>query len=239
MKKLLTIINILILLLALTSCSNKVSSWESYTMDKEITLDKTITKAEAIELVKSQNKDAKYISCELSTIVNDINANIVIKVIEKGKQINGYSVTKTILEELGQTSEVYIQDNYRLFEFDKPIGKVKAKIPENIKPFDVLLGYSILDLVIKFLNVVDENNQALKLGYDANGCLILEYIGYEDFKLRAVFDDGYPVFVYTEEEKDIMQFLFSYDKFSIEFPETLKKEDYTTVDWNKIYKTEE
>lgn len=237
MKKFLMFICTLILTLSLFGCGANVASAEDYTIDKEIeikedlNLEQTQAKFEELE---DESDDAKYLTCTVAMNIEGVVVDMTMILINDASGINGSMITKTKAGGVDMSIEMYIKDNFILMDMGAVGGKMKVEIPsdEEIETDD-LSGLDLTELINGFFEEADAQSENFKAGYDAAGCLVLDYAEGE-MKARFVFDRNYPVYFYAQEGiGNTKEFKFSYEKVKVEFPEDLNPEDYRTIAWDE------
>lgn len=238
MKKFLMFICMMFLSLSLVGCNAKVASYEDYTIDKEIEVKEALTLEQAqakFEELEDASDDAKYLTCTLSMNVEGIVMDMTMIMINDANGINGSIVTTTKYGGIDMSIEMYIKDNYILMDMGLAGGKMKVEIPSDEDlDTDDLSGLDLTELISGFFEEADKQSENFKAGFDAAGCLVLDYAE-EDMKARFVFDKNYPVYFYAQEgANNTIEFKFSYEETEVVFPEDLNPEDYTTIPWDQF-----
>lgn len=238
MKKFLMFICTLILTLGLFGCGANVASAEDYTIDKEIEVKEELTLEQAqakFEELEDESGDAKYLTCTFTMNMGGVAMDMTMILINDKNGINGSMISTTKYGGVNTSVEMYIKDNYILMDMGAIGGKVKVEIPsdEDIDTDD-LSGFDLTELITEFFEEADKQSENFKAGFDAAGCLVLDYAE-NDMKARFVFDKNYPVYFYAQEGVgNTMEFKFSYEKTKVEFPEDLNPEDYKTIAWDQF-----
>lgn len=236
MKKFFMFIFMMILSLSLVGCGQKIASAEDYTIDKEIEIQEEFTLEQAkakFDEIEDESDEAKYLTCFVSMNMSGVTINMEMILINENSEINGSMITTTKYGGVDMSVEMYIKDNYILMDMGLAGGKMKVEIPKDEEiGTDDLSGMELTELIDELLEEANNKSENFKAGYDATGCLILDYAE-NDMKARCVFDKNYPVYFYVQEGTDnTIEFKFSYDKVKVEFPENLNPEEYKTISWN-------
>ena len=237
MKKFFMFICTLVFTFVLVGCNQKVVDPENYTIDKEIEIKEELSLEQAqakFDEVDDESDDAKYLTMDIKMVVEGINIDMKMILVHENNVLNGSITTKSSYGSMSQTVEMYVKDNYILMDLGLVGGKKKVEIPagEEIEADD-LGAYDINEMIEEFFKEADKQSENFKAGYDANGCLVLDY-NETNMKARFVFDKNYPVYFYAAEGSSTkMEFKFTYTKTEVKFPESLNLDDYQTISWDE------
>lgn len=237
MKKFLMFICTLILTLGLFGCGANVASAEDYTIEKEVEIKEELTLEQAqakFEELEDESDDSKYLTCDVKMNMEGVNVSMQMILINDKSGINGSMKTTSSAGGFNMTVDMYIKDNYILMDMGLAGGKIKVEIPQDEEiESDDLSGFDVQEMISEFFKEADKQSENFKAGFDAKGCLVLDYAE-GDMKARFVFDKNYPVYFYAQEgANNVMEFKFSYEKTEVEFPENLNLDDYKTISWDE------
>lgn len=233
MKKFLMFICTLILTLGLFGCGAKVADAEDYTIDKEVEITEQLSFDEAKAKVEElEEADSKYLSYDMTMTVEGSTSTAKLVMVEENGVVDGSMTMHMDMGIMKMDMEMYIKDNFVFMEFPG-VGKVKAKVPtdEDLEDFTESGMEGMDEYLEEFYLLAGEHSDKVKVGYDAAGCLIMEYAD-ETSKFRFVFDKNYPVYFYVGLGAEMVtEMKFSYDKVEVEYPEDFKEEDYKEINW--------
>lgn len=230
MKKIIMCLCLLVFGIVLTSCGNDSVNPMDYSIDKEIKLKKEAT-MEDLKEVEVSIEDIKNFTIDMRVERNefaDFETNILLSFTTKNNKINGNMKLDTGIIDL----DLYIKDSYMCLDYGM-LGKYKVLITdvEDFTSEEIFSEEFDFEEVLKsFIEEYEsKENDNLKIGYDKEGCLIIDFKD-ENITFRYVLNKYLPVYLYMSSEGTTAEIKCSYDKVEVEYPEDFDIEDYKDVD---------
>ena len=230
MKKIIMCLCLLVFGIVLTSCGNDFVDPMDYSIDKEIKFKKEAT-MEDLKEVEVSIEDIKNFTIDMRVERKefaDFETNILLSFTTKNNKIDGIMKLDTGIIDL----DLYIKDSYMCLDYGM-LGKYKVLITD-VEDFTSEEIFSeefdceeVLENFIK--EYESKENDNLKVGYDKEGCLIIDFKD-ENITFRYVLNKYLPVYLYMSGEGTTAEIKCSYDKVEVEYPEDFDIEDYKDVD---------
>lgn len=231
MKKILMCLSLLVFGVVLASCGNNNVDPNDYSIEKEIKVKTDIT-AEDLEDVEVEVKNFTNIAVDIrleSPSHEEYNMNCAFALALNKGNLEG----KLLVDMRYSDLEVYIKDSYICLDLALWGGKVRTKIAnaEDFVDDELFSGdFDFQEILETFLDEYDpEECENLIIGYDKNGCLVIDYKD-DEVTFRYVLNGYLPVYLYTSADDLLLEIKCSYDKVEIEYPEDFNLEDYEIVD---------
>lgn len=230
MKKIIMCLCLVIFGVVLTSCGVDDVDPMDYAIDKEIKFKKEVT-VEELKEVEVSIEDITNLTIDMSiknTEFIEYNTNISLALTIKKDKINGIMKMDTGIIDL----ELYIKDSYICLDYGM-LGKYKALITdvEDFTSDEIFNDEFDFEEVLKdFIEDYESNeHENLKMGYDKEGCLVIDYKD-ENITFRYVVNEYLPVYLYMSGDGTTAEIKCSYDKVKVEYPEGFDLEDYKDVE---------
>ena len=211
MKKIIMCLCLVVFSVVLTSCGNDFVDPMDYEIDKEIKFKKDVT-VEELKEVEVSIEDTKNLTIDMSiknTEFIDYNTNISLAFTIKKDKINGIMKMDTNLINL----ELYIKDSYICLDYGM-LGKYKALITdvEDFTSDEIFRDeFDFEEVLENFIEDYESNDhENLKMGYDKEGCLVIDYKG-KDITFRYVVNEYLPVYLYMSGAGTTAEIKCSYD----------------------------
>lgn len=230
MKKIIMCLCLLVFGIVLTSCGNDSVNPMDYSIDKEIKFKKEATMEELKE-VEVSIEDIKNFTIDMRVERNefaDFETNILLSFTTKNNKINGNMKLDTGIIDL----DLYIKDSYMCLDYGM-LGKYKVLITdvEDFTSEEIFSEeFDFEEVLENFIKEYEsKENDNLKIGYDKEGCLVIDYKD-ENVTFRYVLNKYLPVYLYMSGEGTTAEIKCSYDKVEVEYPKDFDIEDYKDVD---------